>query len=227
MASSLADETLVHILEQVLEVEDADFASCAEISPFGNRQASSSNLLLVSKRWLRVCTPALYSCIILRSTAQAQSLIRALKKTKFGSYIRQLRLEGWFGAPIPKIFAAAINLEDICFPMMVDTKDNVQSFCSSIGSLSVQRIIMWNRSGWPSKASTAVHTAVSVWLKSIETPVSQCISRGDIRSQFWLIGRGYSFFPCPLRGRVDGYRLWNSRAHRSHPPRRGSLDDTL
>jgi len=171
MADRLADETLAQILDHILAVDDADFASCADCSPFGNRQWSSANTLFVCKRWMRVGTPTLYHTIILRSKPQAQSLVRALQKNRFGSYTRKLRLEGWFGTTLTKIFEASTKMTDICFQTSATSKDNVNSFCSSIGSVPARRIIIWNNEQSYTKHATRVRNAVDHWLRSSGDPV--------------------------------------------------------
>jgi len=171
MAERLADETLTQILDQVLAVDDADFSSCADRSPFGNRHWSSANALFVCKRWMRVGTPALYHTTVLRSNAQAQSLMRALKKNQFGAYIRKLRLEGWFGTALRMIFESSTNMTDICFQISATSKDNVESFCSLIGIVSARRVIIWNTEESYTKQATRVRHSVDDWLRSISDPV--------------------------------------------------------
>ena len=172
MAERLADETLAHILDQVVAVDDDDFSSCADRSPFGKRHWSSANTLFVCKRWMCVGTPALYHTVILRSNPQALSLMRALRKNQFGPYIRKLRLEGWFGTTLPKIFEASTNMTDICFQTSATFQDNVDSFCSSIGFVSARRIIIWKSGRSRAKQWARVHETVQKWLVSIRDPVS-------------------------------------------------------
>ena len=96
MAHKLADETWAAILEHILEVPDDDFISCETTSgPFSRRDYSNADVLLVCKRWLRIATPLVFRTCIIRSTAQAQVLAKALKKNpEFGVLVKQLRLEG-------------------------------------------------------------------------------------------------------------------------------------
>ncbi|TFL02274.1 hypothetical protein BDV98DRAFT_618396, partial [Pterulicium gracile] len=54
-----------------------------QVSPFSIPSGfSSSSVLLVSKQWMRVAAPLLYHDIVLRSSAQAQALTRALTRHK-------------------------------------------------------------------------------------------------------------------------------------------------
>jgi len=171
MAESLADEILAQILDQVLAFDDEDYSSCADYSPFETHDWSSTNTLLVCKRWMRVGTPTLYHTIVIQSNRQANRLARTLKKSRLGIYIRKLRLEGWFGKALTKIFEASVNMTDICFQTTARTKHSVDSFCSSIGSLSVQRVIIWKSDRTDTKPWVRVRQAVDEWLPSIANPV--------------------------------------------------------
>ncbi|EJD48374.1 hypothetical protein AURDEDRAFT_112877, partial [Auricularia subglabra TFB-10046 SS5] len=119
MANRLADETLAAILADSLSVPEASFAfTTAWKSPFAKTRVSSSTILLVCKRWLRVATPLLYETVILRSAAQSGALAAVLKKqTEFGRYVRKVRVEGGVGASICKIFKAAPNITDLCLTL--------------------------------------------------------------------------------------------------------------
>ncbi|KZV81288.1 hypothetical protein EXIGLDRAFT_755667 [Exidia glandulosa HHB12029] len=127
MAHLLADETLAEILAHSLAVDDADFAvTDAKVSPFATARESSSSMLAVCKRWARVGTPLLYETVVLRSTPQAQALAAALKENKpFGKMIKKLRVEGGYGAAVPKIFKLAPNITDICLNLRLFADDKV------------------------------------------------------------------------------------------------------
>ncbi|KZV97254.1 hypothetical protein EXIGLDRAFT_764548, partial [Exidia glandulosa HHB12029] len=87
---------------------------------------SSSSVLAVCKRWARVGTPLLYETVVLRSTPQAQALAAALKDNKpFGKMIKKLRVEGGYGAAVPKIFKLAPNITDLCLNLHLYADDKV------------------------------------------------------------------------------------------------------
>ena len=115
---SFADETLEAILHTALDVADEDFISCDKKSPFANRQHSSSDALLVCKRWLRVATPLLYHTVVIRTRLQAQALIRVVKKNPtLGRHCKKLRLETGAELLGDKLLNGLGNLKDICFAM--------------------------------------------------------------------------------------------------------------
>ncbi|KAJ6463528.1 hypothetical protein C8R45DRAFT_841316, partial [Mycena sanguinolenta] len=58
---------------------------------------SASRYFLVCKSWLRVSTPLLYNVVILRTTAQAETLQVFLETNKgLGLFVKKLRVEGGF-----------------------------------------------------------------------------------------------------------------------------------
>ncbi|KAH7101382.1 hypothetical protein BKA62DRAFT_757360 [Auriculariales sp. MPI-PUGE-AT-0066] len=143
MAHELADEILRDIFALHLTVPDDAFSSTAHTSPFSHMANSSSDLLVVCKRWMRVATPLLYETVILRSTAQAQSLAEALKRNAvFGQYIRKLRCEGGFGASVGKIMRAAPHITDLCFTLNLWSEDRPKSMCDAMATLDVRRVVI-------------------------------------------------------------------------------------
>ncbi|KZV97299.1 hypothetical protein EXIGLDRAFT_764589 [Exidia glandulosa HHB12029] len=128
MAHKLADETLATILADCLAVDDADFACVSmRTSPFALKEVSSSALLVVCKRWMRIGTPLLYETVILRSVAQSRALAAALKANEaFGLYIKKLRVEGGYGASVPVVLKAATRITDLCVSLDLEAGDNAK-----------------------------------------------------------------------------------------------------
>ncbi|EJD48379.1 hypothetical protein AURDEDRAFT_162342 [Auricularia subglabra TFB-10046 SS5] len=145
MADKLADETLFAILAQTLAVRDGDFAcTTASKSPFASDALSSSLLLLVCKRWMRVATPLLYETVILRSAPQATALAAVLKANPtFGRYIKKVRVEGGVGASICSVFKAAPNITDLALTLDLRSEDNVGSMYKSLRtSVDPHRLVL-------------------------------------------------------------------------------------
>src|SRR5262245_24007930 len=114
MATKLPDELLNEILSPALSIPDNEFASTSERSPFSSVSQSSSAMLLVCKRWLRVAYVLLYHTAVIRSPGQAQALANSLKTNKtLGRHIKKLRLEGGYGAATHRIFTLAPNITDL------------------------------------------------------------------------------------------------------------------
>jgi len=143
MAHKLADEVLTMILSPPLLVPDALFADTGPISPFSRATHSSSDVLLVCKRWMRFATPALYHTLILRSAPQAKALAAALKRNPaFGAHVRRLRLEGAYGANVSNIVKAAPNIVDFCFTLALYADANVKGLVDALRLLNPERVIL-------------------------------------------------------------------------------------
>ncbi|EJD51174.1 hypothetical protein AURDEDRAFT_159582 [Auricularia subglabra TFB-10046 SS5] len=144
MAHLLADETLADILDRHLHVTDEAFESRDPYASAGDSGwCSSSQVLLVCKRWLRVATPALYDVIILRSAAQAQSLAKALKKTPdLGKFVRKVRLEGGFGLAVQKFLALAPNVTDLVLNLAFWSNDSTAGICNALPSMNPHNLVL-------------------------------------------------------------------------------------
>ncbi|EJD42348.1 hypothetical protein AURDEDRAFT_115120 [Auricularia subglabra TFB-10046 SS5] len=171
MADKLADETLHQVLALVFDVPDDEFAdvSGASSSPFACRQHSTSDALLVCKRWMRVGTPLLYDTVVLRSVAQSQSLAKALSKNPgFVPYLKKLRIEGGFGASVGRILNAAIALSDLHLSLDLNSKDSVASMCDALPAVNPTRLILTGQRR-PStnviKTMKSIQTASLSWSK--------------------------------------------------------------
>ena len=143
MVERLADETLKTILAAALEVTDDDFICAAFVSPFASRQYSTSDILLVCKRWMRVATPLLYHTVVLRTTPQAQSLVRALKKNpRFAQYFKKLRLESYCGATGGRVLGVAAHLEEICFAVEFTLREKSAHLAASLCKVAPRRVVI-------------------------------------------------------------------------------------
>ena len=173
MAHKLADETWATILEHVLDVLDDDFISCETTSgPFSRRDYSNADVLLVCKRWLRIATPLVFHTCIIRSTAQAQALAKALKKNpEFGVLIKQLRLEGCYSASVPNILKKATRLEDLAISLPATSKDNGKPMFAILDSLTPRRLIICNWRRTSNAQATFALNALRSFIKKCDTLV--------------------------------------------------------
>ncbi|KAL5525625.1 hypothetical protein ACEPAG_6961 [Sanghuangporus baumii] len=142
---SLPDELVKEILSETLSVPEDEFSYVGPSSPFGRKVSSSSDVLLVSKRWLRIGTPLLHECVVLRSSAQANSFYGFIKG-KVGSqvkgYVRRMRLEGSFGAVVGKIFAILPGISDLYLRLPVTREENVNGLVQGLPKLNPTRVIL-------------------------------------------------------------------------------------
>lgn len=161
MAHQLADETLADILARHLRIPDDDFELTEPYKRhLDPRWRSSSHVLLVCKRWLRVATPLLYAAVVLRSTAQAgvcnsahsgvhalnrhaESLALALKTTSsLGKFIRRLRLEGGFGAAVHKIASVAPDINCIVLNLHAWSTDSTKGICRALPTINPRSLVL-------------------------------------------------------------------------------------
>ncbi|KZV92692.1 hypothetical protein EXIGLDRAFT_70300 [Exidia glandulosa HHB12029] len=144
MADTLADETLSDILARHLSIPDEDFESSGPYKRHLHASwRSSSNALLVSKRWLRVATPLLYNIVVLRSSAQVEGLCAALKTDKtLGAFVRKLRLEGGYGAVVHKIIAASPNITHLVLNIQLWSDDSSSGICKALPTMTITSLTL-------------------------------------------------------------------------------------
>ncbi|KZV95378.1 hypothetical protein EXIGLDRAFT_735387 [Exidia glandulosa HHB12029] len=159
MSQALPNELLKEILSPPLLVPDKLFADTGATSPFRQATHSSADVLLVCNQWMRVGTPVLYETVVIRSTAQAQALALALKSTPaFGRFIKNLRIEGAFGAHLGKIALVALNVTDFCFSLAIYADANVNGLVKLLSTLDPERVILTTAP--PTAVKNKGHTAV-------------------------------------------------------------------
>ena len=142
MAQKLADELLQMILSSPLSVPDAKFASPSRATFGGNDEVSSSSVLLVCKRWLRVATPLLYEVVVLRSSAQAQALADAFSaQPKFALHVKKIRLEGAYSA-LWRVFKDCLNLHTVAFTLNIYSDNPVAGLCRALSAINPTRVVL-------------------------------------------------------------------------------------
>ncbi|TDL29982.1 hypothetical protein BD410DRAFT_48915 [Rickenella mellea] len=173
MAQNLPDEVLKEILSLSTHIPDEEFSFNDDPNPFGQNPRHFSLLLLVCKRWLRVATPLLYGVVVIRSTAQAQSLADAVQANKsFGSFIKKMRLEGGFGQSPRTFLSLAPNISDLFITLDIWTNDSVSGLCSALQQIEPCRLIISQRHSIKNakarKLRDALYAAVAHW-KHLDT----------------------------------------------------------
>ncbi|TDL29959.1 hypothetical protein BD410DRAFT_759092 [Rickenella mellea] len=168
MAEKLPDEVLKEILSPALLISDAEFAFSEEenSNPFAKRSQSTSSLLLVCKRWMRVATPLLYEVVVIRSTAQAQALADALRLNgAFSPYIRKLRMEGGFGSAPGRFIPASPNIRELFVTLDVWSDDNVTGLCRAFISMTLRRLVVQERRQIKNAKVTLLWKAVLTYIE--------------------------------------------------------------
>ncbi|KAJ6606071.1 hypothetical protein DFH09DRAFT_1269163 [Mycena vulgaris] len=141
--NSLPDEIISEILSPALKVSDEVFSDTSDVSPFAQYAESTSSYLLVCKSWLRVATPLLYNVVILRSKAQAKALGQILDKNKdLGQFIKKLRVEGGYRAPMGVILQSSPNISDLFISFEIWSADNTGGLCKGLSFINPTRLII-------------------------------------------------------------------------------------
>ncbi|KAJ7611844.1 hypothetical protein FB45DRAFT_1119335 [Roridomyces roridus] len=142
--NSLPEELISEILSPVLHVPDENlFADIEEISRFAEYLPESpSEYLPVCKTWMRVATPLLYDVVVIRSKAQAHALKQALLKNKdLGLFIKRLRVEGGYGAPMRTILQSSPHISDLVISLNVFSSDSASGLCAGLPLVNPKRLI--------------------------------------------------------------------------------------
>jgi len=144
MAHKLPDELLKAILSPPLRVADHRFADLGPVSPFSKVTRSSSSVLLVCKRWMRVATLCLYEFVVLRSTAQACAFGMALTRNpEFGLFVRHLRLEASYSKYLTtKIISTMPAIRSLCIPIGVMSSERGRDIHDLLAIDSVERLLL-------------------------------------------------------------------------------------
>jgi hypothetical protein len=147
MADQLADELLQMILSPSLNINEERFSSQSSTAFGSNDLVSSSSVLLVCKKWLRVATPLLYEVVVLRSTPQAQALADSFKQNPtFALHAKRMRLEGAYSC-LWDIFKHCSNLHTILFTLDIYSSSTVTGLCRSLAAINPTRVILRDSCG--------------------------------------------------------------------------------
>ncbi|KDQ60076.1 hypothetical protein JAAARDRAFT_77323 [Jaapia argillacea MUCL 33604] len=203
MADKLPDELIKEIISPVLRVPEEMFADMQSESVFCRFEISTSTILLVCKRWLRVATPLLYEVVVLRSKAQAQVLAGVLKANKlFGAFIKKLRVEGGYGAPMHRILTAAPNIKELYVTLALWSNDSVSGLCRSLHRIDPSRLLIHDLIDSPHANSAGTQLATALceciqhkWknLKVVQSPMVHG-GRGWVRDRSGLIAQREAMF---------------------------------
>ncbi|KAF7353879.1 hypothetical protein MVEN_01073800 [Mycena venus] len=174
---SLPDEIISEILSPALKVSDQLFSDNTGVSPFAKPSESTSAYLLVCKSWLRVATPLLYNVVVLRSKAQAKALSIVLSENdQLGQFIKKLRVEGGYGAPMHVILKSSPNISDLFLTLEIYSSDNTNGLCKGLTLINPTRLILRDLPFRPleNKMVSQLIEALSVSLSKWDLRVFEC-----------------------------------------------------
>ena len=139
-------EILEDIFKKILFISDEDFSSRVCDSPFGRSPTHSSDILMVCKTWLRIATPLLYECVVLRTRAQAEAFYNAVKDKKTGdvliSSVRRIRLEDHFGLSTKQVFKSLPNLSELFITTPAARDETIKSSFPGFRHVNPKRVIL-------------------------------------------------------------------------------------
>ena len=139
----LPEEVLKEILNAFLHIPDSTFAD--PDARFGRNALSTSRILLVCRRWLRIATPLLYRIVILRSVAQAQALAAVLECHPYlGKYVRKLRVEGGYGSSMRTILQRSPGISDLYISVSFRSSDRTSGLCQGLSSIHPSRVVIFD-----------------------------------------------------------------------------------
>ena len=131
--SALSEETLRDILSRCLLVSHAEFFKFPTQVPRHSKSSRNSRLLLVSKQWLRIGKPLLYSSVTLLTTIHTRSVAAVLKDDpKLGLAIRSMRLEGGYCKELQVIADLASNVKNLYINLEVLSSDSIVGLRKSL-----------------------------------------------------------------------------------------------
>ncbi|GJE91836.1 hypothetical protein PsYK624_079870 [Phanerochaete sordida] len=138
--SQLSDEVLEEILAYCMTIPPdvfLQFPTEARDSPHEYLAQSRLDYLCVSKRWLRVARPLLYTSVVLFKNAHTKSVAAVLAgHSGVGRRMRTLRLEGGYGRDFALIAAAAPRIEHLYLNLEVASSDTIAGLRKSLTTLN-------------------------------------------------------------------------------------------
>ena len=112
----------------------------------GSIPTGVSSILLVSKRWNALGTPALYESAILRTDAQIQALAQTLTDRRNGRtlsrYLRRLRIEGGFGSAVITILKAAPGITTMFLGFDLTNFDSTAGLMRTLQKAKLEHLML-------------------------------------------------------------------------------------
>jgi hypothetical protein len=143
--AKLPEELIREILNIHLSISEYDFCQFPDNGcPLWMMRASkpscaavTSDLLLVSKRWLRVGTPLLYSSVKLWEPKHTKAVAKLVQtNSAIGKAIRMLRVEGGMGRDLYTIVKHAPNIETLYISMHIGLSEGITGLRKSLPVIS-------------------------------------------------------------------------------------------
>lgn len=146
---TLPEELLRDVLSHFLTVDEEKFCAFPEHGYLRKRQAwtsdrrnsSRSDVLLVSKQWLRIGTPVLYEKVAFREAAHTKAVAELVKANPaVGRAIKYLRLEGGMGKDLVTIVKYAPNIHTLWITPHVRASESITGLRKTIALLQPRKL---------------------------------------------------------------------------------------
>ena len=139
----LPEELLREILVICLEVAPSDFFRFPTLQDNTRSPTRNTDLLLVSKRWLRVCTPLLYTSLRLREPSHAVSTAALLSENPgLGNAIINLRIEGDCGASLVDVLKLTPRVQRLYIAADKESNRDAESLRRALPYISPKELFL-------------------------------------------------------------------------------------
>ncbi|OBZ65378.1 hypothetical protein A0H81_14529 [Grifola frondosa] len=170
-------------------------------------RSTTSDILLVSKRWLRVATPQLYECIILRTNSQASTLSSVLKSTPhFGEWVRRLRIEAGYQDVFSLLSSGIIvNVETLYFLVdAIEVDVDESGIHLALSNISPSHVLIDSPSRWwfddgPLSFVQPLLGSIAKWTSLSRVDTSDLFSYIWFASLYSLVNAYFGGRPCPIQ----------------------------
>lgn len=193
MTESVPNEILEAILGHALAIPAPTFETWRTHRTYCSSPRSTvSDILLVSKRWCALGTPALYEAAIIRSSSQAQKLATAVNATnigqkdrhlKRGQYLRRLRIEGGYGDAFIRVLAAAPGITTLYLCYGLTNEDSMAGLLNALRKIQPEQLFldaMKKSTGASEQVEASLSKAIAGvlphWMKLVRTSAPFTIS---------------------------------------------------
>lgn len=143
----LPEELIYEILKHAIQASPDVFLNPSHDRAFFRRPdappspITSSHLLLVSKAWLRIGTPLLYTSLWISNDAHTETLLRLFAETpSFGARVQDLRLDEGFGKELYGLVQYMPNVHNVHLSWTVDHRFSMEGLRMVMPVLKPKRL---------------------------------------------------------------------------------------
>ncbi|EKM49731.1 uncharacterized protein PHACADRAFT_214253 [Phanerochaete carnosa HHB-10118-sp] len=173
MDAALPEEILREILSHNIQISHVKFHRFYYGNwgyPMSPPISRCSNLLLVSKRWLRIGTPLLYECVRLSNSEHTTTVANLLRThPHVGLAVRCLRLEGGLGKDLVHIAKLTPKLHGIYISFSIKSVDSITGLKKAFPLFRPASLYIQEESHMENKKVAEARTLVRTHIKDVWT----------------------------------------------------------